>query len=69
MIDESLARMCSHRNNIRRYRQLLKTRLSELERQYIERRLSEEESALQAFASTDRPFSLTPRSPPRSVST
>jgi hypothetical protein len=43
MTDESLARMRSHRNNIRRYRQLLRTRLSELERQYIERRLSEEE--------------------------
>jgi hypothetical protein len=70
MTDESLARMRSHRNNIRRYRELLKTRLTELEREYIERRLSEEQSALQALTSTALPFSLTrPRNPSSSVST
>jgi hypothetical protein len=70
MVDESLARMRLHRNNIRRYRQLLRTRLTELERQYVERRVSEEQSALQALADTALPFSLTPpRSPSRNVST
>ena len=42
MLDEDFARSRAHRNNIHRYRSLLKTRLSDLERQFIERRLSEE---------------------------
>jgi hypothetical protein len=35
-----------HRNNIDRYRRLLRTRLTDLERQFIERRLAEELGAL-----------------------
>jgi hypothetical protein len=31
----------THRNNIARYRRLLQTKLTDLERQFIERRLSE----------------------------
>jgi hypothetical protein len=46
MLDENLARIRAHRNNIHRCRRLLKTRLSQLERQFIERRLAEEKSAL-----------------------
>jgi hypothetical protein len=70
MIDESLARMRTHHNNIRRYRQLLQTKLTDLERQYVERRLSEEQSALEIVANTALPFSLpSPRTPPESVST
>jgi hypothetical protein len=70
MIDESLARMRTHRNNIRRYHQLLQTKLTDLERQYVERRLSEEQSALEIVANTALPFSLpSPRTPPESVST
>jgi hypothetical protein len=57
MIDEQLARMRTHRNNIRRYRQLLQTTLTELERAFIERRLAEEQSALDGFAASF-PFSL-----------
>jgi hypothetical protein len=56
MLDENLARIRAHRNNIHRYRSLLKTRLSDLERQFIERRLSEESSALQRL--TTGSFSL-----------
>ncbi len=53
MIDEKFARLRSCRNNIRRYRKLLKTRLTDLERQFIERRLAEEQSAMEtAIAST-----------------
>jgi hypothetical protein len=37
MIEESLARLRAHRNNIHRYRRLLTTQLSELERAYLER--------------------------------
>jgi hypothetical protein len=70
MIDEFLARMRTHRNNIRRYRKLLQTKLTDLERQYVERRLSEEQSALDAITTTALPFSLpSPRTPPESVST
>jgi hypothetical protein len=44
MIDDQLAR--AHRNNIQRYRFLLQTTLTEFERQFVERRLSEEQSKL-----------------------
>jgi len=39
MTDEKFARLRTYRNNINRYRRLLKTELSDLERQFIERRL------------------------------
>ncbi len=39
MIDETLALLRTHRSNINRYRRLLQTHLTELEREYIERRL------------------------------
>ena len=46
-VDEKLARLRAHRNNIGRYRRLLKTQLSELERGFILKRLGEETEALQ----------------------
>jgi hypothetical protein len=52
MIDEKFARLRTYRNNINRYRRLLKTELSELERQFIERRLNEEKSAMESLART-----------------
>ena len=58
MIDENLARLRAHRNNIQRYRRLLATKLSELERAYILKRLADEESASQALIQTTFPFSL-----------
>lgn len=59
MLDENLARIRAHRNNIHRYRSLLATRLSELERQFIERRLSEENSALETLTSQTFPVVFT----------
>ena len=50
MIEEKIARQRTYRNNINRYRGLLKTELSALERQFIERRLYEEESAMESLA-------------------
>lgn len=47
MIDKGLFYFRNHHNNINCYRRLLKTRLTELERQYIEERLREELSALE----------------------
>ncbi|WP_430640154.1 hypothetical protein [Bradyrhizobium cytisi] len=50
MIDDQLAR--AHRNNIRRYRHLLQTSLTEFERQFVERRLNEEQSKLEVLVSS-----------------
>ena len=58
MIDEKLTVLRSHRNNISRYRRLLKTHLTELEREYVERRLSEEQLALETLASSTFPVAL-----------
>jgi hypothetical protein len=52
MIDEKFVRLRTHRNNINRYRRLLRTELSELERQFIERRLTEEKSEMESLART-----------------
>jgi hypothetical protein len=58
MIDEKLARLRTHRNNISRYRRLLKTTLTEIERQFIERRLSEEQLALESLAASTFPLAF-----------
>jgi hypothetical protein len=41
-MDETVARLRVHQKNIERYQRLLKTKLSEIESQYLEKRLSEE---------------------------
>lgn len=64
MIEENLARVRSHRNNIHRYRRLLATRLSELERSYVERRLQEEQSSLDALTAETFPLVLSASRPP-----
>ena len=51
MVDGQTALIEAHRNNIRRYQRLLKTCLTNIERQYIEGRLSEEQAALAALPS------------------
>ena len=52
MIDRQLARLRAHRSNIQRYRNLLQTSLTELERQFVERRLTEEQSNLESLANS-----------------
>lgn len=52
MTDEKLARLRAHDSNISRYRRLLKTNLSDIERRYLERRLSEERSAVESLVSS-----------------
>jgi hypothetical protein len=49
MTEMTLERLRAHRNNVHRYRKLLATRLSDLERAYIERRLEEERACVQAL--------------------
>jgi len=59
MIDEKLARLRTHRSNIHRYRALLKTRLTDLEREYLVRRLSEEQDAIDMLSASTFPLTLT----------
>jgi hypothetical protein len=58
MIDQSFALMRAHSNNIARYRKLLKTRITDLERQFLERRVAEERSALEKIAASTFPLTL-----------
>jgi hypothetical protein len=58
MIDEKLALLRTHRNNIGRYRGLLKTQLTDCERQFIERRLSEERTAMARLAASTFPLTF-----------
>jgi 5-bromo-4-chloroindolyl phosphate hydrolysis protein len=56
MIDESWDQLRARRNNVRRYRRLLQTELTDLERRYIERRLNEEKSAMESLTSSPQQF-------------
>ena len=40
MVDETVARLRTHHSNIQRYRQLLETSLTDLERKFIDKRWS-----------------------------
>jgi hypothetical protein len=68
MLDADLARIRAHRNNIHRYRRLLRTRLSDLERQFIERRLAEEQTGLDALAPERFPIAFAGPEGPASAS-
>jgi hypothetical protein len=52
MIDQQLARLRTHRSNIQRYRNLLQTSLTELERKFVEQRLTEEQSNLESLTNS-----------------
>lgn len=53
-----LADMRARRNNIHRYRRLLETELTDLERRFIERRLSEERAVFERLSASTFPMSL-----------
>lgn len=57
MTDEKMVRLRAHGNNIARYRRLLQTKLTDVERRYIESRLAEEEKALTSIG----PFTMSAR--------
>ena len=42
VLDENVARLRAHQQNIERYQRLLKTKLTDLESKFLENRLSEE---------------------------
>ena len=52
MTDDKVTRLRAHTNNISRYRRLLGTNLSDLERGFIERRLNEERLAVQSLTNS-----------------
>ena len=58
MTNHKVERLRAHQNNIRRYRRLLATRLTDLERAYIERRLNEEQTSVEALFREEFPSCL-----------
>ncbi|WP_398467096.1 hypothetical protein [Tardiphaga sp.] len=60
-VDIDSARIAAHRNNIARYRRLLRTHLTPLERDFIERRVSEEQRSLAALIARSPATSTPPR--------
>ena len=48
-MNERIARLRTHQKNIERYQSLLKTKLNDVEVQFIEQRLSEERLAMLQF--------------------
>ena len=58
MLEENLARIRTHRNNIHRYRRLLRTEWSALERDFIERRMADEQAALDALVAETFPVTF-----------
>ncbi|MCP4616479.1 MAG: hypothetical protein GY844_08570 [Bradyrhizobium sp.] len=67
MIDESLAGLREHRQNIDRYRRLLRTNLTTLEQDFIERRIVEEQLALDRLAAETFPFGMMFSDTPRAA--
>jgi hypothetical protein len=55
MLEANLARIRTHRNNIHRYRGLLRTELSDLEREFIEKRMADEQTALDVLVAETFP--------------
>jgi hypothetical protein len=63
MLEDRIARLRTHRHNISRYRRLLRTKLTDLERDFILRRLEEEELAARSLSETNiQPAAPQPRS-------
>src|ERR1700759_392202 len=56
--EENLARIHTHRNNIHRYRRLLRTELSDLERDFIGSRMTDEKAALDALVAKTFPMTF-----------
>ena len=50
MTDLRSAKILSHRRNIQRYARLLATELTDVERQYLHKRIAEEQAELERWA-------------------
>jgi hypothetical protein len=66
MTSHNVERLRAHQNNIRRYRRLLATQLTDLERAYIERRLNEEQTSVETLLREEFPDRLSARLEERS---
>jgi hypothetical protein len=53
-IDVNKARLAAHRNNLMRYRRILATRLTDIERAYVRRRIDEERALLEQLEQQHR---------------
>lgn len=58
VFDANLATIRAHRNNIHRYRRLLRTWLTDVERAFIDRRMSEERAGLDALVAETFPVAF-----------
>jgi hypothetical protein len=54
-MNQRIERLRAHQNNIDRYQSLLKTNLSEVEQQLLERRVSEERFAIEMLRTMSPP--------------
>lgn len=52
MINDKIVRLRIYRKNVERYLGLLRTTLTEIERQYVERRLTEDQSAMELLSAS-----------------
>ena len=50
VMETRVIQLCTYQKNIDRYKGLLKTKLSEIERRYLEKRISEERIAMLQLA-------------------
>ena len=62
---DRIARLRNHELNIERYQDLLKTRLSDIEQHYIEKRLSEERFSVAMLQFMAPNFQTVMRNPPK----
>ena len=58
MFEANVARIRTHRNNIHRYRSLLRTKLSDLERDFIGTRMADEQVSLDALIAATFPVTF-----------
>jgi hypothetical protein len=65
-MDERIARLRTHEQNISRYQNMLKTRLSEVELHFVERRLAEERFAMRILDYM-RPSASNRHNPPEAL--
>jgi len=67
VMDESEARLRSHQQNIFHYESILKTRLTEVETHFVERRLAEERFKITMLEFTNPSHTYSPRAKERAA--
>jgi hypothetical protein len=60
MFEENLALLRTHHKNVQRYRQLLETKLTDFEREYIGKRVLEEQVAIEMLSANAPSEATTP---------